>query len=139
MIGPLQIPLHENRQPSPETNIHAPSRVWTSSSSMWAAADPCLRLRGHWDCLYIPLPYKIIMWLLFLMIALVVITSVSTFFLHHVSLYCGCYFSTLTLNCYVRLSAVCSAEYSILLLQYAHAAKSDTPSYMCKPMLDTLQ
>jgi len=79
------------------------------------------------------------MWLLFLMIALVVITSVSNFFPHHVSLYCGCNFSTLTMNSYVHLSAVCSAEYSILLQQYARVAKSHTHLYMCKPMLDTLQ
>jgi len=136
---PLQIPLPENRQPSPETDIHTPSTVWTCSPSMWAAADLCHRLRCHWDCLYIPLPYKIKMWLLFLMIVLVVITSVSTFFLHRVSLYCGCYFFTLTMNCYVHLSAICSAQYSILLLQYAHAAVSHTPSHMYKPMLDTLQ
>jgi len=91
-----------------------------------------IRLRGHWDWLYIPVPYKIIMLLLFLMIVLVVITSVSTFFPHHVSLCCGCYFSTLTRNCYVHLSAVCSAEYSILvlLLQCAHAAISHTLLYM---------
>jgi hypothetical protein len=126
---------------------HSVEFLWTSDqpiadTSTWKQTAltrdiyPCLQqglnLQFQPVRLYIPVPYKIIMWLLFLMIVLVVITSVSTFFPHHISLCCGCYFSTLTRNCYIHLSAVCSAEYSILvlLLQCAHAAISHTPFYM---------
>jgi hypothetical protein len=34
---------------SQETDIYAPGRIQTCNPSEWVDADPCLRLRGHWD------------------------------------------------------------------------------------------
>jgi hypothetical protein len=36
-------------------DIHAPGGIRTHNSSKWAAADPCLRPRGHWDRLTVNL------------------------------------------------------------------------------------
>jgi len=30
-------------------SVHGPGGVWTHNICRWAAADPCLRPRGHWD------------------------------------------------------------------------------------------
>jgi hypothetical protein len=38
-----------NIQHSQETDIHAPKGIRTRNPSKRAAADPCLRLRGHRD------------------------------------------------------------------------------------------
>jgi hypothetical protein len=42
-------PLPNNTQYSQETNIRAAGGIRTHSPSNRAAADPRLRLRGHWD------------------------------------------------------------------------------------------
>ena len=41
--------LPDTPQHSQETDIHAPGGIRTRNPSTRAAADPCLRTRGHWD------------------------------------------------------------------------------------------
>ena len=55
VISPSQRPLPDNTQHSQQTNIHAPSRIWTHDLSRWVAADLRLRTSGHWDQLIVPL------------------------------------------------------------------------------------
>jgi hypothetical protein len=49
VISPTQRPLHDDTQYSQETNIHATGEIRTHNPSMWAAPDPRLRPRAHWD------------------------------------------------------------------------------------------
>jgi len=49
VISSSQRSLPDNTQHSQETEIHATGGIRTHNLSMRAAADPCLRLRGHWD------------------------------------------------------------------------------------------
>ena len=50
VISSSQRLLPENTQYSQETDIHACGGIRTHNPSRRAAADPCLRPRGHWDC-----------------------------------------------------------------------------------------
>ena len=47
VISPSQRPLPENKQHSQDTGIDAPGGIRTRNPSKQAAADPSLRLRGH--------------------------------------------------------------------------------------------
>jgi len=49
VISSSQRPLHDNRQHSQQTNIHAPGGIRTHNLSRRAAADLRRRPRGHWD------------------------------------------------------------------------------------------
>jgi len=49
VIGPSQITLPDNTQPSQEINFHVPGGIRTRSPSRTAAADPRLRRCGHSD------------------------------------------------------------------------------------------
>ena len=49
VISPSQRRLPDNKQRSQETDIHALGGFRTHISSKRAAADPGLKLRGHWD------------------------------------------------------------------------------------------
>jgi hypothetical protein len=49
VISPIQRPLLDKTQHSQETDIHACGGIRTHKPSKQAAADPRLRLRGHWD------------------------------------------------------------------------------------------
>jgi len=49
VISSSQRPLPDITQQSQQTNIHAPGRIRTHNLSRRAAADLCLRPRGHWD------------------------------------------------------------------------------------------
>jgi hypothetical protein len=49
MISPSQRPFPDTTQNSQHTEIHAPGRIRTHNLNRRAAADPCLRTRGHWD------------------------------------------------------------------------------------------
>ena len=49
VISSSQRPLPDNTQHSQQTNIHAPGGIRTHDLSRQAAADLCLRPRGHWD------------------------------------------------------------------------------------------
>ena len=49
VISSSQRPLPDNTQHSQQTDIHVPGGTRTHSPSKRAAADPCLRQRGHWD------------------------------------------------------------------------------------------
>ena len=49
MISSSQRPLPDNTRHSQQTNIHAPGGIRTHDISKWAAADPRLRPRAHWD------------------------------------------------------------------------------------------
>jgi len=49
VISSSQRPLPDNTQHSKQTDIHAPSEIWTHYLSRWMAKDPHLKLRGHWD------------------------------------------------------------------------------------------
>jgi len=48
-ICPSQGPLPDNTQRWKDADIHAPGGIRTRNPSKRAAADPRLRLRGHWD------------------------------------------------------------------------------------------
>jgi hypothetical protein len=48
-ISLTQRPQPDSTQNSQETDIHAPGRIRTHNPSKRAAADPRLRLGGHWD------------------------------------------------------------------------------------------
>jgi hypothetical protein len=63
VISPTLIPLPDNTQHSQEIDIHTPGRIRTYNPSKRAAADSCLRTRGHWDrqC-YLIVPIKVIIW-----------------------------------------------------------------------------
>ena len=65
-IGPSQRPLPDNIQHWQEWDIHVPVRdsgIRTRNHSKWAAADPRLRPRGHWDQLFFFL--RAIQWIRF--------------------------------------------------------------------------
>jgi hypothetical protein len=49
VISSPQTPVPDNTQHSQQTNIHAPGGIQTHDLSRRAAADICLRPRGHWD------------------------------------------------------------------------------------------
>ena len=49
MISSSQRPLPDNTQHSQYANFHASGGIRTHDLSRRAAADLCLRLRGHWD------------------------------------------------------------------------------------------
>ena len=49
VVSSSQRLLPENTQHSQQTNIHAPGGIRTHNLSRRAAADLCLRPRGHWD------------------------------------------------------------------------------------------
>ena len=49
VISPSQRPLPDNTQHSQQTEIHAPCGIRTHNLSRRAAANLCLRPRGHWD------------------------------------------------------------------------------------------
>jgi hypothetical protein len=51
VISPSQRPLpaQDNTRQTQETHIHAPRGIRTRDPSNQAAADLCLRPRGHWD------------------------------------------------------------------------------------------
>jgi hypothetical protein len=51
--SPSQRRLPDNTQHSEQTNIHAPGWIRTRNTSNHAAADPCLKPRGHWDGIYV--------------------------------------------------------------------------------------
>ena len=55
VISPSLKPLPDNTQHSQQTNIHAPDRIRTRNPNRRAAADPCLRMRGHRDRFCLPL------------------------------------------------------------------------------------
>jgi hypothetical protein len=63
MISQTQRPLHDNTQQSQETDIHAPGAIRTRNPSNRAAADPRLRLRGHWNRQSIIIVLRNIDWL----------------------------------------------------------------------------
>jgi len=49
VISSSQRPLPDNTQHSQQTNIHAPGGIRIHNLSRRAAADLCIRTRGHWD------------------------------------------------------------------------------------------
>jgi hypothetical protein len=49
LISPTDEPLPDNTQISQQTSIHCPGRIRAHNLSRRAAADLCLRPRGHWD------------------------------------------------------------------------------------------
>jgi len=49
VIGPSQRIIPDNAQHSLQTDTHAPGGIRTHNPSKREAAEPHLRLRGHWD------------------------------------------------------------------------------------------
>jgi hypothetical protein len=56
VISPTQRPLPDNIHHSQQTDIHNPSGIRTRNPNKRAAAELCLKPRGHWDRLHFHKP-----------------------------------------------------------------------------------
>jgi len=52
VINPTKRPLPDSTQHSQQTHIYARGEIRARNTCKRAAADPRLRLRGHWDSVF---------------------------------------------------------------------------------------